>query len=127
MDLATAVHKRYRKGALLFTFLAQKKRINILYSVLVQILLSSCEAVVPSCSLQYREKPETYLHGGSHGGVVKLTPRHNMRCGEKGFEIVTFIRGLLKKEVRSFTWLRRSSPRRKECSRVPSGYSIKSQ
>ena len=34
-------------------------RILILYSVLVQILLSSCEAVVPSCSLQYREKPET--------------------------------------------------------------------
>ena len=56
MDLATVLHKRCRKGALLFTFWVQKKR-NILYSVLVQILLSSCEAVVPSCSLQYREKP----------------------------------------------------------------------
>ena len=58
MDLATALHKRYRKGALLFTFLVQKKGINILYFVLVQILLSSCEAVVPSCSLQYHEKPK---------------------------------------------------------------------
>ena len=58
MDLATALHKRCRKGALLFTFLAQKKHINILYSVLDQILLSSCKAVVPSCSLQYHEKPE---------------------------------------------------------------------
>ena len=58
MDLATALHKRCRKGALLFTLLAQKKRINILYCVLVQILLSSCEAFVSSCSLQYREKPE---------------------------------------------------------------------
>ena len=57
MDLATELHKQCRKGALLFTFLAQKKRINILYSVLVQILLSRCEAVVPSCSLQYHEKP----------------------------------------------------------------------
>ena len=34
-------------------------RIHILYSVFVQILLSSCEAVVPSCSHQNREKPET--------------------------------------------------------------------
>ena len=86
-------------------------RIYILYSVLVKILLSICEAVVPSCSLQYREKPETTW------GDVNLIPRQNMRCGEKRVEIVTFRRGLLKKEVRSFTWLRRSSPRRKERSR----------
>ena len=52
---------------------------------------------------------------------MKLTPRQYMRCGEKGVEIVTFKQGLLKKEVHSFTWLRRSSPRRKERSRVPSG------
>ena len=109
MDLATALHKRYRKGALLFG------RIHILYSVLVQILLSSCEAVVPSCSLQYREKPETTW------GDVNLIPRQNMRCGEKRVEIVTFRRGLLRIEVRSFTWLRRSSPRRKERFRVSSG------
>ena len=37
MDLSTALHKKCWKGALLFTFLAQKKRINILYCVLVQI------------------------------------------------------------------------------------------
>ena len=56
--LAAELQKRCSKGALLFTFSAQKKCKNILYFVLVQILLSSCEAVIPSCSLQYREKPE---------------------------------------------------------------------
>ena len=54
-------------------------------------------------------------------GDVNLIPRQNMRCGEKRVEIVTFRRGLLKKGVRSFTWLRRSSLRRKGRSRVLSG------
>ena len=76
-----------------------------------------CQAVAPSCSIQNREK----LRGGSHGGDVNLIPRQNMRCGEKRVEIVTFRRGLLKKEVRSFNGPRRSSLRRKERSRVLSG------
>ena len=77
----------------------------------------SCQAVAPSCSIQNHEK----LRGGSHGGDVNLIPRQNMRCGEKRVEIVTFRRGLLKKEVRSFNGPRRSSLRRKERSLVQSG------
>ena len=81
----------------------------------------SCQAVAPSCSIQNHEK----LRGGSHGGDVNLIPRQNMRCGEKRVEIVTFRRGLLKKEVRSFNGPRRSSLRRKERSLVWSGRGAK--
>ena len=116
MALATALHKSCRKGALLFTFLAQKKRIN--YSLL---RFGSNFAVKLSFQAAHfntvRNLKFNYM-GGSHGGVVKLTPRQNMRCGEKGVEIVTFRQDLLKKEVSSFTWLRRSSLRRKERSQV---------
>ena len=120
MDLATALHKRCRKGALLFTFLAQKKRINILYCVLA-VKLRSCRSKLLT-SIPW----ETWNLStrGVPWGVLKLTPRQNMRCGEKGDEIVTFRWGLLKQEVRSFTWLRHSSPRKKEPSRVPSGKHI---
>ena len=117
MDGATALHKRNRKGALIFTFLTH------IYSLFrfgpnFAVKLRSCRSKLLT-SIPW----ETWnlTSWGVTWGDVNLIPRQNMRCGEKRVEIATFRRGLLRIEVRSFTWLRRSSPRRKERFRVSSG------
>ena len=69
MDLATALHKRCRKSALLFTFLVQKKGINILYFVLVQILLSSCEAAFQAAHFNTMRNLKFNYMGGPMGGL----------------------------------------------------------
>ena len=113
MDLATALHKRYRKGLYFYFFDAY------IFSILFWSKFC-CQAAKLSFQAAHfntvRNLKLNYM--GVTWGDVDLIPRQNMRCGEKRVEIVTFRRGLLKKEVRSFTWLRHSSPRRKERSRV---------